>query len=386
MELLKLFVRERRKIFLGTLFAGIIGGVFSFITPSKYKATSCIMPSMDMLGMSLGMSIGEGMQSQAAMSMLQFVGGLAVTVQDVYADLATNKVVINNLIDKFKLDTVYKAKNRDALIKKVATYIETEATSTGFVYISYKDKHPERAAMLSNAIVDELDRLNREIIITKGKELRIFLGERLREIEDSMRLYQDSLSYLQKKYGILDLTASLSSIVENWRDIETNYFKTKLEYEFASKEQGPQSKVAENLENRLKILAFEKYRLWNIAFDTVISLPPLKKIPEVSVKYVRIQLMLEKYTEIYKFLTTEYERAKIMEKQDTPTLQVIFRATAPQMRYWPQRKIIVLLFMVVFFFTYTSVLVVYYSISKTPEGKEAMSLLKKIFLKPFGRN
>ncbi len=358
----------------------MIGVIFSLVTPSKYRATSCIMPSMDMIG------AGSLQSAGAAMNMLQFLGGLAVTPADIYAEFATNRAIISNLIDRFRLDTVYKAKYRDVLIKNVSKHIETKATTSGLVYISYKDKSPERAAMLANALVDELDRLNREIIITKGKKLRIFLGNRLKEIEDSMNLYQDSLAYYQKKYGILDLQASIQSIVRNWQDIETTYFKTKLQYEFARKEQGPNSRVTKNLSNKLDVLTREKMRLWNMAFDTVANLPALKKLPEIGVKYVRIQLMLEKYTEIYKFLTTEYEKAKIMEKQDTPTLQVIFKATVPEMRYWPQRKLIVLLFMIVFFFTYTTLLVIHYALSQSPEGEKTINLLKKIFLNPLGKN
>lgn len=380
MNLLQFLAKQRRKIFIGTLLAGMIGVIFSLVTPSKYRATSCIMPSMDMIG------AGSLQSAGAAMNMLQFLGGLAVTPADIYAEFATNRAIISNLIDRFRLDTVYKAKYRDVLIKNVSKHIETKATTSGLVYISYKDKSPERAAMLANALVDELDRLNREIIITKGKKLRIFLGNRLKEIEDSMNLYQDSLAYYQKKYGILDLQASIQSIVRNWQDIETTYFKTKLQYEFARKEQGPNSRVTKNLSNKLDVLTREKMRLWNMAFDTVANLPALKKLPEIGVKYVRIQLMLEKYTEIYKFLTTEYEKAKIMEKQDTPTLQVIFKATVPEMRYWPQRKLIVLLFMIVFFFTYTTLLVIHYALSQSPEGEKTINLLKKIFLNPLGKN
>ncbi len=64
--------------------------------------------------------------------------------------------------------------------------------------------------------------------------------------------------------------------------------------------------------------------------------------------------MLEKYIQTYKLLAAEYEKAKIMEKQNTPTLQIIYKASVPERRYWPKRKLIVLLFMIVFFFTYTT--------------------------------
>ncbi len=338
------------------------------------------MPSMDMIG------TGSIQSTGAATSMIQFLGGLAVTPADIYAEFTTNKIVIMNLIKKFRLDTVYKTKHMDDLIKNVSKHIEAKATTSGLVYISYKDKSPERAAMLSNALVEELDKLNREIIITKGKKLRIFLEKRVKEIEDSMTLYQDSLTYYQQKYGILDLQSSVSSVIQSWQDIENTYFRTKMQYEFACKEQGPNSKLARNLQNRLNVLVKEKYKLWNVAFDTIINLPALKKLPEVGVKYARIQLMLEKYTDIYKFLTTEYEKAKIMEKQDTPTLQVIFKATVPERRYWPQRKLIVLLFMAVFFFTYTTLLVIHHALSQSPEGQKTVNLIKKVISNPFGKN
>ncbi len=382
MELLEFLLKKRRSIILGTLIAGIIGVAYSLLTPAKYEATSCIMPSIEMMGIGSGTGLGGG---GAALSMLQFIGGLAVTPADIYADLATNRVVIENLIKKFALDTVYKAKYPEDLIEIVRKHIKTSATTSGFVYISYRDKDPKRAATICNAIITELDRLNRDIIITKGKKMRTFLGQRLKETEDSMKLYQDSLAIYQERYGILDLETSIKSLVKNWENIEKDYITAKLQYQYALAEQGPGSKITSNLKKRLNILTEEKNRLWNIAFDSIAHLPAIKDIPEIGKRYARIKLMLEKYIQTYKLLATEYEKAKIMEKQNTPTLQIIYKANVPERRYWPKRKLIVLLFVTVFFFTYVTFLVLIKLMEKTPQGQKALEKIKYSLLHPLGK-
>ncbi len=382
MELLSFLIKKRRSIILGTLLAGIIGAAYSFLATSRYEATSCIMPSMDMMGFGTEGSISGG---ASAMSMLQFLGGLAVTPADIYADLATNRVVIENLIKKFDLDTVFKTKYHEDLIETVKEHIKTSATASGFVYISYRDKNPKRAAAICNTIITELDRLNREIIVTKGKKLRIFLGERLKETEDSLNLYQDSLAMYQKKYGILDLEASVQSIIQNWEEVEKKYTTTRLQYEYAVVEEGQRAKTTMNLRKRLQVIENEKNRLWNVTFDSIAHLPAIKNIPEIGKNYARIQLMLQKYIQTYKLLAAEYEKAKIMEKQNTPTLQIIYKAPIPERRYWPRRKLIVLLFMIVFFFTYTTLLVVALIIRRNPEGQKMLSMIKHAIFHPFGR-
>ncbi len=383
MELLEFLIKKRRSIIIGTIFAGIIGVIYSLLTPSRYMATSCIMPSIEMIGFGEG---GGLTGSSSALSMLQFIGGLAITPADIYAELATNRVVVENLIKEFKLDTVYKAKYHEELIKTVRKHIKTSATTTGLVYISYRDKNQKRAAQICNAIITQLDRLNREIIITKGKKMRIFLEQRLKEAEDSLRLYQDSLAILQQKYGILDIETSVKSMIKSWQNIEKDYLTARLQYQYALAEQGPGSKITLNLKKRLDILTAEKNRLWNIVFDSIANLPAIKNLPEVGKNYTRIKLMLEKYIEIYKLLSSEYEKAKIMEKQNTPTLQIIYKAQVPERRYWPKRKLIVLLFVVIFFFTYVTLLVILRLVYKTPDGQRAINLIKHALLHPLGKD
>lgn len=382
MELLEFLIKNRRKLILGTIASGIIGAIFSLVTPKKYEATSCIMPSFDVMAQGLGNIAGNN----AAMSMLQLLGGVAATPADIYAELAKNRVVIERLIKQFSLDTVYKTKYHDDLVEAVKGHISTTATLTGLVYISYRDKNPGLAADICNAIINELDRLNREIIVTKGKKLRIFLGERLKETEDSLKVYQDSLAYFQKNYGVFDLETYIKSIITNWEVVEKKYINLKLQYEFALAEMGSGSKTTINLKKRLEVIEREKNRMWNVTFDSIAHLPAIKNIPKIGENYARIKLMLDKYIQTYKLLAAEYEKAKIMEKQNTPTLQIIYKAQVPERRYWPKRKLIVLIFMVVFFLTYTSYLAILHIINKTPGGRKIASIIINALLHPLGKD
>jgi len=59
-------------------------------------------------------------------------------------------------------------------------------------------------------------------------------------------------------------------------------------------------------------------------------------------KFIRVERDLEVQSLIYEFITQEFERAKIEEARDTPTVQVIDLAIPPIQKHRPRRSLLVL--------------------------------------------
>ena len=57
---------------------------------------------------------------------------------------------------------------------------------------------------------------------------------------------------------------------------------------------------------------------------------------------MRLQRELEIQTELFKFLTMEYEEAKIEEAKDIPTVQVLDVAKVPERKSKPRRVLLVM--------------------------------------------
>ena len=67
----------------------------------------------------------------------------------------------------------------------------------------------------------------------------------------------------------------------------------------------------------------------------------ISDIPDLGLNQLRLQREVEIQTELFKFLTMEYEEAKIEEAKDIPTVQVLDEAKIPEQKSMPRRVLLV---------------------------------------------
>jgi len=99
----------------------------------------------------------------------------------IYMNLLKSDSVIDNIIKKFDLMKLYKAKNIDIARKDVLKHLDVKADpTTDIITISYEDKDPKRSMEITNAFVEQLIYLknNKDLPLTEvGAERRFFQKE-----------------------------------------------------------------------------------------------------------------------------------------------------------------------------------------------------------------
>jgi len=70
--------------------------------------------------------------------------------------------------------------------------------------------------------------------------------------------------------------------------------------------------------------------------------PTFDEIPEVSLEMARRLRRVKVEEKVHALLIEEYERARIEEARDTPTVQVLDEADVPEIRSRPKRTVLVL--------------------------------------------
>ncbi|MFC1652404.1 Wzz/FepE/Etk N-terminal domain-containing protein [Planctomycetota bacterium] len=167
-----------------TLVAMAATVLWSLRQPRMYQATTSIVPPISsqpggMGGMASrlvgGSSLLKGMLSESDLSGL-------------YEGILNSRALSDVLIDRFDLMKVYKgAKTRAAARARLKkhTSIETSRRDS-IIYIAVTDRDPNRAAALCNGYVEELDAQNRRLSGGQSTSKRIFLENRLREIQDEL--------------------------------------------------------------------------------------------------------------------------------------------------------------------------------------------------------
>ncbi|MDI6851168.1 MAG: Wzz/FepE/Etk N-terminal domain-containing protein [bacterium] len=320
----------------------LIAIVLFFTLPRKYKATAEIMPNLEP---ELMMTIGSSLAN------LNPLLGLMVSPSDIYARIIQSRAVLYPVIDSLNLKQKFKTRSYIKVYRKLLKGIEIKSYTEGIVEISYEDKDPKFAAQIVNLIVRELDRFNKQTVMTKGKALREFLEQRLKEEDILIGSLRDSLEKFQKKYGTVFPEEEYKEWVSAYFDIYKGYLISKAEYDYLSEIYSPGSPILslklnelEVYEKQLRDFANESKADSQTSKTPRILNFPLRTVPELAKVYGELLVKLQAHEEVYKFLFTKYEEAKILEKKDTPTFTLMHWAEVPDYKSYPRGTILVMFF------------------------------------------
>ncbi|MEO0251079.1 MAG: hypothetical protein ABIM44_02415 [candidate division WOR-3 bacterium] len=334
-----------------------------YTLPRKYTATAEIMPSLDQ---EILVTLGS------ALANFNPLVSMMVTPADIYTKIIQSRAVLYELIDSLDLQKKFKVKSKILAYRRLLKALEVKPYSEGIIEISYEDKDKEFATNLVNAVVRILDNFNRKTIMTKGKDLRLFLEERLAEEEHLIETLRDSLKVLQKKYNAIQPESEYMMLLEGYFNIYKEYSIRRAEFSYLKKIYGENNPLLSIKEKELE--AYEK-ELKKIIRDAENPGNPekifnisQKELPEVMAKFLDIMLKLEAHQEVYKFLFTKYEEAKLLEKKDTPTFTVMRWAEIPDHKSFPRGTHLVILF----FIFATMINIIIFIVGELPEAHEIL--------------
>jgi capsular polysaccharide biosynthesis protein len=139
---------------------------------------------MELMGGDTG--LGAGLLAGAEGALLRKVMDSG-TVGDLYVGILESRAVADAIIDRFDLIDVYEVKGqRFKAARRLRKNTRTKVSDEGIVYLSVEDVDPNRAAAIANAYVEELDAQNKRLSGGEATNKRIFLQNRLKEIEDKL--------------------------------------------------------------------------------------------------------------------------------------------------------------------------------------------------------
>jgi hypothetical protein len=70
--------------------------------------------------------------------------------------------------------------------------------------------------------------------------------------------------------------------------------------------------------------------------------PPLRRLPELGVRYANLYRQVKIQETVYELLSAEYESARIQEAKEIPTVSIIDPAGYPERKSFPPRLIFML--------------------------------------------
>jgi tyrosine-protein kinase Etk/Wzc len=201
---LAITLAKHKKIILGApVVAAIIAAIFSLLSPNIYTADTLVLPPQQQSSASAMLS-QLGALSGLAGGAIGSAGGIK-NPNDTYIAMLKSRTLQDNMIKRFKLQAVYKTKTPDKTREALKGATTVKVGKDGLITISVDDKNPQRAALLANGYVDQLQLMTQVFAVTEASQRRLFYEKQLQQAKQSLGDAEIAMKQLQEKTGLLKL-------------------------------------------------------------------------------------------------------------------------------------------------------------------------------------
>ena len=347
----KLLKKWQKNIIVNICVITIVTVVLSLIMPKTFTAVAVLMPPQS--------TAGNTFQSDSVNPLIP-LSGLFGNFTDESMNLISivqSRTVMEKVITKFNLIEFYKVDNIEEALEDLEDASEFEIEEEGTIHISmavatgwlhFNEEEivaKQLCADITNAFVSELDELNKKLNVERASFHRKFIEERyLQNIKD-LHTAEDELKIFQETNDLVSINDQITAVIESASIIKQKILLDQIQLEIYKDAFNPEHSKLEQLKKEIEEFKFKLNELQNGSINESSEnklFLAIADIPDLVLTHLRLQRELEIQTELFKFLTMEYEEAKIEEAKDIPTVQVLDVAKVPERKSKPRRALLVI--------------------------------------------
>lgn len=332
-SLINRLFKWRKSIIIGTIIAFILACILVLVIPDYYKARTSFYPASQDLASPENIF---GLTNNKT----YYYG--TTDDEDRIMAIASSKSLYNFLIDSFNLYKHYEidSTDQDARYKIYNTLkgrYNVTKSENGEIHIVVVDRNPAFTARVANAATLKLQdlgvqdiKLSQKRMINNYESLISFKKKRL-------NLLQDSLAELKQKYKIIDsetqaeqlsfmLTAAQSKLIvykSKMRAFKEHYTRDSI------RKYAP---IIEGLERKLTLMKA----------DTSESAISISRFTQGSEAIYNVQQKIIGLSNSKNRMVQQLGYLRATYNSDIPSIHVLELADVPEVKYWPQRKLLVI--------------------------------------------
>jgi uncharacterized protein involved in exopolysaccharide biosynthesis len=316
---LRLLVRYRRMVLIVVGLSTVAAVVYSLLTPEVFEAHTTLLPAEEQSSMFGGLS--------------QFLQNLPIqganlpgvtTTTDLMSGMLQSRRIQQPVIEEFGLLNRFESENLDEAFHEFNTRLRTSVADEGILHVRFRDRDPVMAADVLNALVAQLNHYNVNVRANRGRLTREFIRLRLDETERDLALAEEQLRDYQQAHAMAISPEDISA-AETVGGLIARQMELRVEIDALSEFMDPRSPPI--LQRQMELDALDR---------------EIASLPELGLDVVRLYRDLKVQEQLFLLLNAQLEQARIDEKRDLPTIQVLDAARAPDLRAWPRRKLIVI--------------------------------------------
>jgi capsule polysaccharide export protein KpsE/RkpR len=343
----------RRLLLRVTAISLLLSVILSFfVIPKRYTASTTIMPPDSG---SAGSMLMSALSSKGGLGAL---GGLAASLLHehnstaLYITLLESGTIADHLIDRFDLRKVYYKRYYVDAAKHLAHETKiTDDKKSGVITIKVEDTDPVRARDLTQAYLDELNRLVNRTSTSSARQERVFIEQRLKSVQNDLENAQIELSDFSSKNTTIDITAQTRAMVDVGARLEGEIVAERSGLESMRQVYTDDNVRVREAEARIGVLQRELNKLAGSSVPAAPAsatsqqaegelYPPLRQLPRLAVRYADLYRRVKVEEAVFELLTQQYEMARLEEAKDVPVVRVIDPPGIPEKKSFPPRVIL----------------------------------------------
>jgi uncharacterized protein involved in exopolysaccharide biosynthesis len=345
LDYLLVILKRKWFIFVVTFGITLLAVIYSLITPKIYLAESKILPP----------SQNQSASSQLLAQLGGMAGGLGLTgmagiknSNDLYIGLLKSRPILDTIIDRFKLQTLYKARYKEEVRRTLLSHLQSrDDKKSGIITVGVEDNDPARAAAMANTFVEELKGLNRRIAITEASQRRLFYEEQMKDAKESLVKAEESMKGFQEKTGVIKIDEQAKAAIQGIGEMRAQIAAREVQLKVMRTYATQRNPDAQRLEEEVRGLKEQLARLEARGGQRPDPIMPTGRVAQLGTDYVRKMRDLKFNEALYEILLKQYEAAKLDEGRDANIIQVIEQAVPPELKVKPKRtQMVVIAFIV----------------------------------------
>jgi capsule polysaccharide export protein KpsE/RkpR len=209
---IRVAIKRRKLIGIATLAIVTLGLSVALLLPSRYVATTVILPPQQ------GGSAGAAMMAQLnSLSAMTGVGASALGIKnpnDLQVSLLKSRTVEDAMVARFHLQALYHVKRLSSARKRweKKTFIDS-GLKDGLIRLTVTDRDPSRAAEMANGWVEEYQRFSATLAVNEASGRRLFFERQVTDARENLARAEEEMKQTEQRTGVIEMDGQAHAMI-----------------------------------------------------------------------------------------------------------------------------------------------------------------------------
>ena len=354
----RLIWEDRRFLFRCAAIGLLASTIIAFLIPARYSSTSRLMPPDQ---------AGQGMASMLAAlgkagGDIGGIGGDLLglkTTGDLFVGVLHSRTVADDLINKFDLRKTYGVRRYEDARKVLDAHTDVSSDrKSGIITVTVSDHNADRAAAMGREYVEALNRIVITLNTSSAHKERIFLEERLGQVQQGLEEAEKDFSQFASKNTAIDVKEQGRAMIGAAAELEGQLIAAETELEGLRQIYTPENVRVRSLQARIGEYRRQLQKLGGKIPDSAEAgsspngesaepaqdlYPSIRQLPLLGVTWADLYRRTRVQEAVFETLTKQYELAKVEEARETPSVKVLDIADVPEKKSYPPRLLLMIM-------------------------------------------